>query len=131
VSSYVVTLCGVVVGYHRLTGPRCLHLQDEVDKDLWNVGILPQHVYTHLITFVFKKTAQHIAEIPPTATAVMTQSVQRLGYGLNDRGSRVRFPAGAGNFSLHRRVHNSSGAHPTSYPTGTRGSFPGGKAAGA
>jgi hypothetical protein len=23
-----------------------------------------------------------------------------LGYGLDDRGSRVRFPAGAGNFSL-------------------------------
>jgi hypothetical protein len=27
-----------------------------------------------------------------------------LGYGLDDRGSRVRFPAGAGNFSLHHRV---------------------------
>jgi hypothetical protein len=27
-----------------------------------------------------------------------------LGYGLDDRGCRVRFPAGAGNFSLHRRV---------------------------
>jgi hypothetical protein len=32
------------------------------------------------------------------------------------RGSRVRFPAGAGNFSLHHRVQNGSGAHPTSYP---------------
>jgi hypothetical protein len=55
-----------------------------------------------------------------------------LGYGLDDRGSRVRFQAGAGNFSLHHRyVRNGSGAHPTSYPMGTRGSFPGGKAAGA
>jgi hypothetical protein len=54
-----------------------------------------------------------------------------LGYGLNDRGSRVRFPAGAGNFSLHHRVHNGSGAHPASYSMGTRGSFPGSKAAGA
>jgi hypothetical protein len=27
-----------------------------------------------------------------------------LGYGLYDRGSRVRFPVGAGNFSLHHRV---------------------------
>jgi hypothetical protein len=27
-----------------------------------------------------------------------------LGYRLDDRGSRVRFPAGAGNFSLHHRV---------------------------
>jgi hypothetical protein len=54
-----------------------------------------------------------------------------LGYGLDDRGSRVRFPAGAGNFSLHHRVQNGSGTHPVSYPMGTRGSFPGSKAAGA
>jgi hypothetical protein len=54
-----------------------------------------------------------------------------LGYGLDDRGSRVRFPAGAGNFSFHHRVQNGSAAHPTSYPMGTRGSFPVGKAAGA
>jgi hypothetical protein len=48
-----------------------------------------------------------------------------LGYGLNDRGSRVRFPAGDGNFSLHHRcVQNGSGAHPASYPMGTRGLFP-------
>jgi hypothetical protein len=33
-----------------------------------------------------------------------------LGYGLDDWGSRVRFPAGAGNFSLHHRVQNGSGA---------------------
>jgi hypothetical protein len=45
--------------------------------------------------------------------------------------SRVRFLAGAGNFSLHHRVQNGSGAHPASYPMGTRGSFPGGKAAGS
>jgi hypothetical protein len=54
-----------------------------------------------------------------------------LGYGLDDRGSRVRFPAGAGNFSLHHRVQNDSAAHPATYPMGTRSSFPGGKAAGA
>jgi hypothetical protein len=48
-----------------------------------------------------------------------------LGYGLDNRGSRVRFPVGAGNFSLHRRVQNCSGTHPGSYPMGTRGSFPG------
>jgi hypothetical protein len=51
-----------------------------------------------------------------------------LCYGLDDRDSRVRFPAGAGNFS---RFQNSSGTHPDSYPMRTRGSFPGGKAAGA
>jgi hypothetical protein len=54
-----------------------------------------------------------------------------LGYGLDDRGSRVRFPAGAENCSLHHRVQNGSGAHPASYPMGTGGSFLGGKAAGA
>jgi hypothetical protein len=53
-----------------------------------------------------------------------------LGYGLEDRGSRVRFPARAGSFSLPHRVQNGSGAYPTSYPMGTRGSFPGGKTAG-
>jgi hypothetical protein len=54
-----------------------------------------------------------------------------LGYGLDGQGSRVRFPEGAGNFSLHHRVQNGSGDHSVSYPMGTRGSFPGGKAAGA
>jgi hypothetical protein len=53
-----------------------------------------------------------------------------LGYRLDDRGSRIRVPAGARNFSLHHRVHNGSGTHPASYPTGTRGSFPVDKAAG-
>jgi hypothetical protein len=37
----------------------------------------------------------------------------------------VRFPAGAGNFSLHHRVQNGSGAHPASCPMDTRGSFRG------
>jgi hypothetical protein len=37
--------------------------------------------------------------------------------------------AGAGNFSLHHHVQNGSGAHPTSYPRVTMGSFPGIKAA--
>jgi hypothetical protein len=44
-------------------------------------------------------------------------------------GSRFRFTAGAGNFSLRHRVQNDSGAHPASYPMGTTVSFPGGKAA--
>jgi hypothetical protein len=52
------------------------------------------------------------------------------GYGLHDQVSRVRFPAEAGNFPLHYRVQNDSGAHPA-YRMGTRGSFLGGKAAGA
>jgi hypothetical protein len=54
-----------------------------------------------------------------------------LGYRLDDRGSRVRFPVGAGNLPLHHCIQNSSIADAASYPMGTRGSFPGGKAAGA
>jgi hypothetical protein len=52
-------------------------------------------------------------------------------YGLDDRIIGVRIPVGAGNFSLRHRVQTGSGAHPVSYPMGTRGSFPGGKAAAA
>jgi hypothetical protein len=33
-------------------------------------------------------------------------------------------------FSLHHGVPTGSGVHPASYSMGTRGSFPGGKAAG-
>jgi hypothetical protein len=66
--------------------------------------------------------------LPPSSNYYM---LIELGYGLDDRGSRIRFPAGAGNFSLHHRVQNGSGAHPAFYPMGTRGSFPGGKAVGA
>jgi hypothetical protein len=54
-----------------------------------------------------------------------------IGHGQKGRGSRVRFPAGAGNFSLHHRVKNGSETHPASYPMGTRGFFHGDKAAGA
>jgi hypothetical protein len=50
-----------------------------------------------------------------------------LGYGLDVRGSRVRFPVGAVKFSLHHRVQNGSGAHPAFYPMG---SFLGSKVAG-
>jgi hypothetical protein len=53
-----------------------------------------------------------------------------LGYGLDDQGSTILFPAGAGKF-LFTTVQNGSGAHPASYPMGTRGSFLGGKAVGA
>jgi hypothetical protein len=62
---------------------------------------------------------------------LLLSSLGEPGYGLDDRGSRVRFPTGTGNLSLHHRVQNGYEAHPASYPMGTRGSFPGGKAAGA
>jgi hypothetical protein len=42
-------------------------------------------------------------------------------YGLD---GRVRFPVGASDFSLPHTVQTDSGAHKTSYPKGTGGSFP-------
>jgi hypothetical protein len=52
------------------------------------------------------------------------------GYGLDDLMIGVRFPVGAGNFSLRYRVQNGYGAHPASYPMGTGVSFPVGKVVG-
>jgi hypothetical protein len=61
----------------------------------------------------------------------MEQANDVKHFGPSITGSRVRFPAGAENFSLHHRVRKGSGTHPASYPIGNRGSFFGGKAAGA
>jgi hypothetical protein len=43
------------------------------------------------------------------------------GYGPDNRGSGVRFPAGTGNFSLLHRVQTGFGAHPASSAMGTGG----------
>jgi hypothetical protein len=53
------------------------------------------------------------------------------GYGLDARMIGVRFPARAGYFSFQHHVQTDSGSHPPSYLMGTRGSFTGGRAAGA
>jgi hypothetical protein len=47
------------------------------------------------------------------------------GYGLDSRGS---IPGRGKRFSLLHSVQTGSGAHPASYPMGTAGDFPGGKA---
>jgi hypothetical protein len=49
---------------------------------------------------------------------------------LKSYGSRVRFTARAGNFTLNHSVQNGPAAQPASYTIGTSGSFPGSKAAG-
>jgi hypothetical protein len=66
------------------------------------------------------------------------QTKRKFNIVLSDNNSNrmigvlgVGFPAGAGNFSLDYRVQNGSGAHPASYPMDTKGSFRGGKVAGA
>jgi hypothetical protein len=50
------------------------------------------------------------------------------GYGLDDEEVGVRVPVGARIFTLHVD-QTDSGAHSAYYPMGTRGYFPGGKAA--
>jgi len=55
--------------------------------------------------------------------------IVRYSAGLRVGCSGVRVPAGASKFSLHHRLQTASWAHSASYPMGTRGSFPGGKAA--
>jgi hypothetical protein len=50
------------------------------------------------------------------------------GYGLDDREVGIRVPVWS-KCSLLRSVQTGSGAHPASYPMGTGGSSPGGKAA--
>jgi hypothetical protein len=49
-------------------------------------------------------------------------------YGLDDRATGIRSPAGAKDFSSSLCVQTGSGAHPASCPMGTGGRFPGGKA---
>jgi hypothetical protein len=49
-------------------------------------------------------------------------------YGLDDRAIEVRSPIGAEDFSSSPCVQTGSEAHPASYPMGTGGPFPGGKA---
>jgi hypothetical protein len=55
-----------------------------------------------------------------------------LGYGLDDRGSEVPFPAGAGNFSLHHRFQTAlEPTQPPNQRVPARGCFPVGQADGA
>jgi hypothetical protein len=58
----------------------------------------------HIFSFYFSKIRFNIT-IPCTRSHSRDSSVGiALVYGLDDRGSRIWFPAGAGNFSLHHRV---------------------------
>jgi hypothetical protein len=104
--------------YTSISAPRHPNLEPFCEINSKNIATNIQETLLYFCTYFF-------------GTEVTQRAVIALGYGLDNRGSRVRFPAGTGNFSLHHRVQNGSGAHPASYSVGTRGSFPGGKAAGA
>jgi hypothetical protein len=56
---------------------------------------------------------------------MIAQSVQRWDASWTIGVLGFDFRRGGGSFSLHHPVQNGSGAHPASYPMGTRGSFSG------
>jgi hypothetical protein len=90
---------------------------------------LPENAYRILYIYIYTWMLCDFL-IPGARSKSRDSSVGiALGYELDGRGSRVRFPVGVANFSLHHRVQTGSGAHPASYPMGTRCSFPGCKAA--
>jgi hypothetical protein len=91
-------------------------------KTAWSRGLSPRDVICQLSL---------ILHVHVSHRTVIAQSGIALDYGLDGRGSRFRFPTGAGNFSLRHRVQSDSRAHSASYPLGTTGSFLGGKATGA
>jgi hypothetical protein len=61
--------------------------------------------------------------------ALLTRLTQRYSARLWAGWSGIRVPEEAGTFSLYHGVQTASGAHPASYPMGTRSSFSEDKAA--
>jgi len=59
------------------------------------------------------------------ALLCVTIKINKGAYTLDDRGSKVRFQAGAGNISLLHHAQTGSRAHPTLYSVGTGGFSPG------
>jgi hypothetical protein len=111
---------------------RCLGLGEESVRDLRPfVAFRNMLVFTTLASHLTRKARgpplagrsrarhTHISSYPPYFEGAGIAT----GYGLDDRGVGV--------LSLLHVVQTGSGVHPTSYPMGTGGSFPGDKADGA
>jgi hypothetical protein len=97
----------------------------------WQAGVAEEN-RGGIILQKFKRREFFVAIFfSPSSTNLGAEIAQWYSDGLRAGWSVVRVPVVAGNFSLHHRVQHGSGAHPASYPMGTRGSLPGGKAAGA
>jgi hypothetical protein len=107
-----------IVQFHvHLTNPRVL-----------SSGTYSPELLQHL-HHGFKSRMRHILYvILPLVRSRDSSVVQHWATGSMIGG---RFSAGPGKFTLHHRDQTGSGAHPASYPVGTRGSFSGSKAAGA
>jgi hypothetical protein len=105
-------------------------------RGLVSVWLKRRRLYGHIIPFLpnvyptmFVHTNSKFCLQPgcPKGAGI----AQWFSAGLRAGWSVVRIPAETGNLPLHHCIQTGSGAHPASYPMGTGGSFPGGKAAGA
>jgi hypothetical protein len=117
------SLC-IIVFFLPPSLPSYVSLQNTSTCMLFSVSLILWALYSHVhkINTFWHHVCTVLISLFPLARGIV------LGYRLDDRGSRVRFPVGAGNFSLHHRVQNGSRAHPATYPMGIRGTFPGGEA---
>jgi hypothetical protein len=83
---------------------------------------IDNHSRTRVIVTYFLHVYKNTTRSRGSSGSIMSD------YGLDDRAIEVRSPTGAEDFSSSPCVQTGSGAHPASYPMGTGGSFPGGKA---
>jgi hypothetical protein len=105
-------------------------------KDDWSVNLVPRlgMMRVNLPLNLSTTGERNGGKIPSTTHFDKSHDSSvgiATGYGLDLRMIRFRFPAGAGNFYFRSHIQTSSGAHPASYPMGSGGSFPVGKAVGA
>jgi hypothetical protein len=101
-----------------------------------------QEAFEYYFKIIFQNSKRTVT-LQEQVPSLLTYNVLSLSITAADSGSWFRVltlwtvkrcnnwptQSKAGNFSLHYRVQNGSGAHPASYPMGNRCSFPGGKAA--
>jgi hypothetical protein len=93
---------------------------------LFTKNLSPRGCVYRDVAWQWVDTSQYLADIKSYDSSFGIATVYKIG----GRGIGVRFPASARDFSLLHSVQTGSGAHPASYTMGTRGCFPGGKAAG-
>jgi hypothetical protein len=119
------------VSYYADVGFGCVP-RDSISC-LWMCSGFPQFPHTNVKLEFIIGHSPFLSQILHSLVVIIWSRDSSVGtatgYGLNDRGVGVRVPVGQ-EFSLLHVVQTGSGVHPTSYPMGTRGSFPGGKAAG-
>jgi hypothetical protein len=116
---------------HQIPGPRSYsHLSSIYNNAAYTVS---KELYPYLVcmwpyTCIYKEAYSlwmflYLKRSRCSSVGIAT------GYGLDGRGVGVRVPVGSRTFSSPR-CPDRLWAHPTSYPMGTGGSFPGDKTAG-